>query len=145
MKSYHFRLATVARIRALEERVARDRYMVSLRERRQAEDALRAAKQALLSFEAPRGTMSIDDVRWSADQAERLSRSVLGSFEVWRKVSETCEERRHAWTVASKRSGVLERLDESERVAWREEWDRQAILELDDHTNSRFAPSGSPR
>jgi flagellar export protein FliJ len=145
MRNYHFRLATILRIRALEERVARDRYMVSLRERRQAEEVLRAAKEALLSLEAPQGVVSIGDVRWSADQAERMSSAILASFEVWRHVSERCEEQRRAWSEASKRSSVLERLDESGRAAWREETLRQETLELDDVTNSRFISSGLRR
>ncbi|HEV3188510.1 MAG TPA: hypothetical protein VGZ04_10775 [Acidimicrobiales bacterium] len=145
MKSYHFRLATIMRVRSLEERVARDRYMVSLRDRRRAEDDLRTAKDALLSLEAPKGVVAIGDVRWAADQAERLSRAILERFEVWQNVTERCEERRCAWSEASKRSSVLERLDESGRATWRDETIRQESLELDDATNSRYLPSGSRR
>lgn len=145
MKNYHFRLATISRIRALEERVARDRYMVALRGRREVQDRLRAAQQALLTFEAPRGVVSIDDVRWSTDQAERMSRTVLVNYEAWLSATGKCEEQRQAWSEASKRSGVLERLDESGRAAWREESMRQETLELDDLTNSRFIASGSRR
>ncbi len=44
MKAFRFRLATVARIRALEERVAADRFMAAQRILRQEQESARAAE-----------------------------------------------------------------------------------------------------
>ena len=58
VKAYQFRLATVARIRALEERVAADRFRVAQRDLRQAQASVRAAEAALATLEAPQGVTS---------------------------------------------------------------------------------------
>ncbi len=76
MKAYRFRLASVARVRALEERVARERFMSALRDLRRAEEAVGAAERALRSLEMPEGTMTVADLVWLGDQAARLSDAV---------------------------------------------------------------------
>jgi hypothetical protein len=81
MRAYHFRLATVARIRALEERLARDRFMEVLRDLRRARETESAALASLVALKPPTGVVTIETVQWTADQAERLSESVRACHE----------------------------------------------------------------
>jgi flagellar export protein FliJ len=145
VKAFHFRLATVARIRALEERMAADRFMAAQRALRQAEESVRAAELALATLEAPRGTTSMAAHLWIGDQAERLAETVRVCLESVATARSACAEARAAWDVAVRRSGVLERLGEQELARWRSEILREEAAELDDLSLSRHRLLGVGR
>jgi flagellar export protein FliJ len=142
VKAFHFRLATVARIRALEERVAADRFMTAQRALRRAEESARAAEVALALLEAPRGTTSMAAHLWVGDQAERLADTLSVCREKVAAAQSARVEARAAWDVAVRRSGVLERLGEQELARWRSEILREEAAELDDLSRSRHRPVG---
>jgi hypothetical protein len=142
VKSYRFRLANVARIRALEERIARDRFLTSLRELRRAEAAYHRAHEALKESAPLSGTVSADDVHWSLDQAERRARVEKECLAEWARAADLNKVERERWREAAKRSRALERLDERARIAWLEDYRREEALELDDAVNARYVPSG---
>ena len=137
MKAFHFRLATVARIRALEERVAADRFMTAQRVLRQAEESVRAAEVALAMLEGPQGTSTMAAHLWVGDQAERLAEALSVCREELAAAQSVCAEARTAWDGAVRRSGVLERLGEQELARWRSETLREEAAELDDLALSR--------
>jgi hypothetical protein len=142
VKSYRFRLATVARVRALEERMARERYLTSLRTSRQREAAYHEAHEALVD-EAPLwGVVTPAELRWSQDQAERQARVERELLARWRAAKQVNEADRDAWREAAKRARALERLDERARVEWLAEYRREEALELDDLSNARYVPTG---
>ncbi len=145
MKAFHFRLATVARIRALEERVARDRFMVALRVLRDHESSVRAAETELGALEAPRGMTTMAAFHWVADQADRLADTVRVCRENVVAAESACREARQAWDGAVRRSGVLERLAEQERSRWRTEILRTEAAELDDLSQARHRLVGVGR
>jgi flagellar export protein FliJ len=145
VKAFHFRLATVARIRALEERMAADRFMATQRTLRNAEESRRAADLALASLEAPRGTTSMATHLWVGDQAERLAETLRTCLENVVAAQSACAEARGAWDVAVRRSGVLERLGEQELDRWRSEILREEAAELDDLSLSRHRLIGVGR
>jgi flagellar biosynthesis chaperone FliJ len=143
MKSYRFRLANVARIRALEERIARERFLTSLRAVRQAEAAYRRAREALLEALPLSGIVSASDVQWSLDQAERRARVEQECRAACAQAVAVNDGDRERWREAAKRSRALERLDERARIAWLDDYRREEALELDDAVNARYVPSGA--
>ena len=145
MKAYQFRLATVARIRALEERVAADSLRVAQRDLRLAQASVRAAEAALASLDAPHGVVTMSAFLWVGDQAERLAETVRECGEHLAAATSSCAEARAAWDVAVRRSGVLERLGEQGLAPWRDETLREEAAELDDLTLARHRLAGVGR
>jgi flagellar export protein FliJ len=142
VRAYRFRLATVARIRALEESVARERLMVAQRDVRLAREAVGAAEAALGALRAPTGLSTMAALTWTGEQADRLAGTVRARRTAMAAAASRCVEARLAWDVASKRSGALERLDAQRFARWRDETARQEATELDDLSHARYAPSG---
>ena len=145
MKAFRFRLATVARIRALEERVAADRFMVAQRVLREHQSSVRVAEAELGTLEAPQGMTTMAALHWVADQAERLADMVRICRENVAAAESACQQARQAWDVAVRRSGVLERLTEQERARWRSEALRAEAAELDDLSLARHRLAGLGR
>lgn len=139
MKSHHFRLASVARIRTIEESVARDRFTIALRELRSAQELERSANAALAALEPPSGLVSSSDLHWNYEQAERLSDSVRRCRENVAEAASAAAERREAWNEASKRSQVLSKLEAQAFARWREDALHEEVIEIDDLTNARFS------
>lgn len=144
MKSYRFRLASVARIRALEERVARNRLMVDLRDLHYAKEMERSANASLAALDPPVGIISIAEVRWIEDQAERLSDSMRSCQERVRAAESACKESRQAWNEATKRASALARLERQEYANWRAEVLREEIAEMDDLSSARHRSGSRP-
>jgi flagellar export protein FliJ len=145
MRAYRFRLATVARVRVLEERVARDRFMAALRNVRHVEDAERDARSALRALEAPQGSVTAADVVWLGDQAERCATSLRSCQELVAAARSRCADARQAWNDAAKRASVLERFDEEGRAQWRRDALRHEVAELDDLAQVRHGRVGADR
>jgi flagellar export protein FliJ len=145
MKAYRFRLEVVARVRAIEERTCRDRFMMTLRELRQAEERLRADKEALATIEGPTGETTIEVIVWTSDQAGRLADAVRVGHEAVVVAEVASAEARTAWSEAAKRSGLLDRLEEKSRRRWQDEVARAEGAELDDMANSRYGLAGAGR
>ncbi|MGA7835177.1 MAG: hypothetical protein WCA31_08205 [Acidimicrobiales bacterium] len=142
MKSYRFRLAHVERIRALEERVARERFLTSLRALRQAESAYHRAREALRASEAPSGVLSSGELAWLGDQAERRAHAERQCFAALARAAQANDLDRESWREAAKRARALERLDERARVEWLDDYRREEAMELDDVVNARYVPAG---
>jgi flagellar export protein FliJ len=144
VKSYRFPLATVLRIRLLQERLARETFMLAQRDLRAAEEVRREAHERLAALAGPGAVTSIDEVRWLADQAERLARALREADEALTAAIAHRGEANSAWHVARRRAGALERLDDKAIARWRDEMTRVEVAELDDLANARHgAPSES--
>lgn len=139
MKAYRFSLATVMRIRTLEERLARERLMSIQRDLRSAQDGYRCAQARLAELQIPKSPATINEVRWTAEQAGRLGDELRARAVTVREAASLRDEARQSWQVARKRSSVIERLDEQGRARWREEIMRDEASELDDLASSRFS------
>lgn len=137
MKAYRFRLATVERIRELEERLARQRLITSLRVLRAEREAERDAYDELRGLPAIAGTATATQIQWVGDQGERLAATLRSRRQRVAVASQESGAARDAWSVASRRAGVLARLDEQARAEWRVDAARSEVAELDDLTNSR--------
>jgi hypothetical protein len=139
MKVYTFRLGVVARIRALEERVARERFMLATRDRRLAEEREREAAAQLARLVPLTGDVLASEVLWSGAQSERQAVIVRERHEEVVRTSLLRDEAHEAWSVASKRAGVLERLREQGVARWRDDLLGEEAAELDDLSNARFS------
>jgi flagellar biosynthesis chaperone FliJ len=143
VKAYRFRLATVARIRVLEERVAADRFRVAQRDLRRAQGAEDAAARNLVLLAGPAGLMTMAEVTWIGEQAERLAATLAACREDVVVAEAGCVEARRHWDIALRRSEVLARLDEQGRVRWRADALRHEAGELDDLSNARHRLVGA--
>ena len=142
MKVYQFRLATVERIRVLEEKLAREKLIASLRDLRNAQAANEAAHRALRTMASVSGVVSMADIQWLDDQRERLSESLRVCSEKMARAQAFSGDARAAWGASSKRAGVLERLDAQGAATWRELATRAEVAESDDLANARFRRAG---
>ena len=144
MKRYHFRLASVARIRAIQERGARNRLMLDLRDLHYAQEMERSASASLAALDPPAGLISIAEVQWIEDQAERLSDSMRSCQLKVRTAESACMESRRAWNEAIKRASALARLERQEYANWRAEVLREEVAEMDDLSSSRHSSRSRP-
>ncbi len=143
MKRFTFRLATVQRIRALEERLARERLIAASSERRRAESLRADAHQALREMMPSSGTATMHEFLWLDHQRERLNESLRLSEARLAVAHDAVNEARAAWTAANKRAQVLERLEQHSRAQWREETARDEQSTSDDLVNARFLLEGA--
>lgn len=142
MKAYRFSLSTVLRIRALEERLARERLLVAQRALRHALEEHRVATARLGGLGASRALTTIEEVRWLGDQAQRLRDEIQLRHEGVLEASRVRDEAGAAWTVARKRAGALERLEVEHQARWRDESQRLEVAELDELGNARHRVAG---
>lgn len=143
MKVYEFRLATVERVRKLEEKIARERLIESLRTLQMARDANEAAYTSLRMTAAASGIVAMSDIQWLDDQRDRLAESLRVCAEMVERAEAQSAEARTAWQVAAKRAGALERLDAHGYGAWRDESLRAEIAESDDLALARYRVAGA--
>lgn len=142
MKSYRFRLRSVSRVREIQERVARERLMVSVRDLRRSEERERRAESELEEFEPPPGPVTMSRLVWAGDQAERLAETLRARRKVRLEALVAWGQACATWNAAEKRAHVLHRLEESGLQAWRDEVERHARAELDDWANTRRRLTG---
>lgn len=143
MKAFHFRLATVGRIRDLEERLAREKLVVSLSELRCAQAASIAAHDTLRAMTPASGTMSANDLLWRDTQRERVAESLRISDARVAAAQGAVVDAKTLWSTAKKRAQVLERLKQSSIAKWREASLLDEHAQSDDLVNARFLVGGA--
>lgn len=139
MKRFRFALASVARVRALEERVAREQYLMAQGSLGRAEQRHRLAREVLEAQEALDGALTMGEVRWSFDQAARGAAAVheaAGARDAARAAAALELER---WRTAARRASALERLEASARAAWLDQLRDEEARDLDDLATLRFS------
>lgn len=139
MKSYVFRLSTVARVRFLQEEIAKNNLMVAMRELNRALREERKWIDDIRSFEMPGGNISGAELIWGFEQQQRLQHGLKAAREELIAKKRNSESMRNKWQAAHKQCEVLGRLDARMHLAFQGEQARLQALELDDLTNSRFA------
>ena len=137
MKAYSFRLAGVARVRHLEEGIAAQELAAASGEVARARRDLVLATGLLERCAIPGGNLSIRDVHWTQDQADRLAGSRRARLAALEEAEARRALARDRWTVARRRCAVLERLDDQRRSEWQTEFDRAEAKELDDMASVR--------
>lgn len=142
MKAYRFSLDAVLRIRALEERIARERLVVAQRNLRRAQTLCAEREAAMAGLALPTEPTRMGTVHWVADQAERLSEEVRVSRELLIVATFTRDEASRAWHLARKRVGALEKLNSEGLARWKDAAGRYEVAELDDLANRRHGLRG---
>lgn len=142
MRAFQFPLAAVARVRELEESVAREKFMTALRDLRLAQQGEVIAQRDLEKFRLPTGALESSQMKWAMDQSERYRESVQS----WRKrvatAGEASIEARRKYLEAEKKAEVLRRLEGRARERWLEEMLRREAAELDEFSVSRARSGG---
>lgn len=135
------RLATVLRVRELQERGARGELARTNEQLRHAADAERSTWTAL-DRPAPRTSWSSQQL--GAHQAIRATGTLAAdSQHLITEHAEGCVvEAAEVWTIAARRVEALERLDERNRETEAVETERQRNNELDDMVLARRGRSG---
>jgi flagellar export protein FliJ len=143
VKVYRFSLEIVMRIRAIEERLAREKLVTAQRDLRRARGAYVAAETAIATLAAPTGPITVGEVRWIGEQADRLADEVRVRRQVVVAAASTRDEARDSWHAARKSLGTLERLDLQGLARWKNEVAREEVSEMDDLANTRHGSQGA--
>jgi flagellar FliJ protein len=139
VRAYRFRLAGVARVRAVQERVAAQQLAVANRDLHHAREARRCAAVALDRLAWPAGPTTPAALQWTADQSDRLASTLRRRTDEAETAEVIAGDAARAWTSARQRGAALERLEVRQRAEWRAEADRLEAGELDELTLARFA------
>lgn len=138
MKSYKFRLASVARVRRLQEEIAKNNLMIALRDLNRAILVERQCIDEIRSFEMPIGKLFGAELQWGFCQQQRLHDRLNSAHVQVLKAQSDSASLRGQWLAANKQYEVLERLDAKKRLVFNEELVRLEAGELDDLSNARF-------
>ena len=143
MKTYQFPLATVKRIRNLEERLARERLLEAQRELRRAQGVYRTAHHALATNLGLQAPTTVENFQWLHDQTTRLGVTLHESAAELLRAAAERDQVNQSWSAARRRSEVLTRLDAEAISQWRELARREEVAELDDLTSARYSWEGA--
>ncbi|MGA2835723.1 MAG: flagellar FliJ family protein [Acidimicrobiales bacterium] len=145
MKAYRFRLEGVLRVREVREQLAAHALAGATRQLGQAESALDRSRRALDELEPPSGQVTLGEVEWVRDQAERMAEELAARAEAVDAASRLVGEARSSWQSARTQCAVLERLDARQRAVWQEDLARAEAKEIDDLAALRYARGGAAR
>jgi flagellar FliJ protein len=138
MKRYQFRLAAVLRLRRAEEEQARERLLAAnsrLREVIAARDR-EAARYSALASNTEATTL---EGLLAEQQAASLAASVVaGARRAVTTAAADAALAQIAWTSASRRVRILERLDDRRRAEHAEEELRSEVATVDDMVTARY-------
>jgi flagellar export protein FliJ len=115
LKRFQFRLATVLRVRRLQEEQAKGALLHANAQARTAAHRVTTAVDAYASTERPQGSQSYADFERSRFRFERAAESVDVARAGHRDALGVVETRRDEWSDAHKRVAVLERLEARRR------------------------------
>jgi len=152
VKPFRFRLARLARVRAAEEELARDRWQRAEQRYRSAEERAEGILEEI--------AMAVDALRRAQGDARLAPRHVLAIQETIDRQRRALEEARHRaeqlrvladeerkpWQALRMELGALERLEEKARATHRLEATREENKEMDQLASERAArrSAGSP-
>jgi flagellar export protein FliJ len=139
LKRFRFRLATVLRVRRLQEEQAEGALLLANAQARTAAHRVTTAVDAYASAERPRGSQSHAEFELSRFRFERAAESVDVARAGHHDALETVETRRSEWSDAHKRVAVLERLEARRREEHEAEVRRQEERLVEDLVATRHA------
>jgi flagellar export protein FliJ len=145
VKRFAFRLQRLARVRAIEEQIAREGWALAERGARASEER---AERALLDVHEARATLRAQLYSGRVQPAALLQRQSLADALVERRGSalaharaarETAEAQRAAWLGHKRKLEGLERLEQRDLEAWRLAANAHDAAELDEVAALRAA------
>jgi flagellar biosynthesis chaperone FliJ len=139
LKRFQFRLATVLRVRRLQEEQAKGALLHANAQARTAAHRVTTAVDAYASTERPQGSQSYADFERSRFRFERAAESVGVARAGHRDALEVVEIRRDEWSDAHKRVAVLERLEARRREEHDADFRRREERLVEDLVATRHA------
>jgi len=138
MKRFTFPLATVLRVRRIEEEQAVNELVVANWARQEAERRERRAEQRLAEAEIP--ARPLPSVEWHRHHAgvELVAASWWEAKHRAENAQQAAAARREEWVKAHQRVQILERLEARRRAAWALEAERALVREVDDMVAARW-------
>lgn len=143
MKAYRFRLAVLDRVRRIEEDTARQSLAQAVVTRQREVARLDAARLTYLAAGGPPDGPASSMAAWRAG-AERAAAHVIHCEQGLAGAEQVLAVARARVVGARRAVTALERLDERQRAAWRQEMARAEQAELDEVGAGRFAPPAGP-
>lgn len=145
MKGFQFRLARLQRVRSVEERAARERFVTAEHLARAAEDAVLAAEEdvrgaeAELRAEQSSTAVSPSRVLTALDALARLRERVQLLRDRAKPLRASAEAERTHWSERRRDLRGLERLEDRDRERWWTEAGRRDALAMDEVAGLRAA------
>ncbi len=145
MKRYEFRLATVLRVRRAEKEAAQAVLMRANHELRAriAERDREAARYAAICASASTGARTLEEFRREELAVELGARVLDDAQRAVAAAAASAALAQVAWSGASGRVEILERLDARRRAEWAEEERRAEVALIDDLVTARYARAGA--
>jgi flagellar FliJ protein len=144
MKGFRFRLATVLRVRRLQEDMAKAALMTSHRDAHNAAARVDDSLAAYETAERPDGAQSFAAFERSRFRFEQAAGAVGAARVAHLAALAMVEERREEWNDAHVRVAVLERLEERRRDEHAETVRRGEERLIEDLVTSRHRIGGRP-
>lgn len=145
MKAYRFRLAGVARVRTVQERLEREHVGAA----QWAVEAARATEDTCVERlrDAPMPMGAMDHAQFTATRSHgaRCARDLEAARAQHDHAQGLLAQRIEAWLGARQRVGVLERLDEHARNEWKVAAGREDAAILDDLGITRWNARQQPQ
>ncbi len=145
MKRFAFRLERLARVRAIEEQLARENWALAERAARAAEER---AERALSDVHSARAALRAELDSGRIEPAGRLQRQALADALVARRAlalqraraaRAQAEVERALWLGQKRKLEGLERLEQRDLEAWRLAENAHAAAEIDEVAGARAA------
>lgn len=137
MRRYQFRLASVLRVRKIEEDQAITALAEAERRRVAAEELAALREQAHRGAGTTQGTFAAHEFLAACERRERSAAAVLASQEEVAQARMASLARRAALAAAAAAVGALEHLDEKSRAEHTLEALREETIEVDDLVTGR--------
>lgn len=138
MKAYHFRLASLARVRRIAEGTARQSLAQARTAHVRSNARLDAARRAYVPYGRPPAGPAPSVAAWRAS-AERAAAHVMACQEEVEAAEQLLSSARSELVAARREVTALERLDERHRAAWRRDVARAEQAEMDEIGSGRFS------
>lgn len=137
MKRYRFPLATVLRVRKVEEDQAVGALAAAERRRRAAEEAARAREEALQAARPADGVVTLEQFLAARERQERSATALVAAHAELAQARDATVASRAAVAAAVAARNALEELDERGRAEHALEAQREETVEVDDLVTGR--------
>lgn len=137
MRRYRFPLASVLRIRKVEEDQAIGALVAAERRRIAAEEAAQRREDARLAARPADGIVSLDQFLAARDRQERAASALVAAQAELAAARKATVASRAALAAAAAARNALEQLDERRRAEHALEMQREETIEVDDLVTGR--------
>ncbi len=135
---FKFRLATVLRVRRIEEDLAKNALMEAIAGLKRAEAVMDARRRHLESLSLGFGIRAYSAFQYEGDEVNRAVQAVSFAKEEVTANAAIVEEARGAYLLAKQRTSSLEKLETRQSAEYEAAYERQLGAVIDDISASRW-------